>query len=280
VSGDLQIVVSADLGEFGPKEGKPVIYHFNPIYHAQGFIPWLILTLVFVALKENRTPKAAWILAPIALLSIVFLAAMNILKMTSGSAVQFNVIFTIMVLGFSLIWLLAERIGNRNRFVTFLLATLIYYSFLGVNLLSNGFSKHIISIVALAAVSIPAIILAFVFAALYSKNSFNTARFIIYIGAALFGVSLTIFTIIFSIFYPTFISEINRWIVELLTVSFFSSLIYYVGLLPFLILLFSNIFWRKRFKTVLGIQTKIPIEPSPPINTHNNPAESNIMESA
>jgi hypothetical protein len=95
----------------------------------------------------------------------------------------------------------------------------------------------------------------------------------------LYGVSLTIFTIIFSIFYPTFISEINRWIVELLTISFFSSLIYYVGLLPFLILLFSNIFWRKRFEAVLGIQTKIPIEPSPPINTHNNPAESNIMES-
>ena len=239
----------------------------------------MCLTLAFVALKENRTPKAAWILVPVVLLATVFSAVMNILKMTSGSTVQFNVIFTIMVLGFSLIWLLAERIGNRNRFVTFLLATLIYYGFLGVNLLSNGFSKHIILIVALAAVSIPAIILAFVFAALYFKNSFNTARYIIYIGAALFGVSLTIFAIIFSIFYPTFISEINRWIVELLTVSFFSSLIYYVGLLPFLILLFSNIFWRKRFEAVLGIQTKIPIEPSPPINTHNNPAESNITAS-
>ena len=60
---------------------------------------------------------------------------MNILKMTSGSTVQTKVIFSIMVLGFSMIWLLAERIGNRNRFVTFLLATLTYFGFLGVNLL-------------------------------------------------------------------------------------------------------------------------------------------------
>ena len=194
---------------------------------------------------------------------------MNILQMDSGGTVQLNVIFTIMVLGFSMIWLLAERIGNRNRFVTFLLATLTYFGFLGVNLLSSGFGKNIIAIASLAAVSIPAIILAFVFATLYSRNSFNTARFIIYIGAALFSVSLIIFASIMSILYT---NPINTWIVDLLTVSFFSSLIYYVGLLPFLILLFSNPFWRKRFEAVLGIPTKIPIEPPTPINTHNNSA--------
>lgn len=264
MSGELQIVVSADIGEFGPTDGEPVAYHFNPIYHAQGFIPWLFLTLAFVALKENRTLQAAWILAPIALLATVFSAVMNILKMTSGSAVQTKVIFSIMVLGFSMIWLLAERIGNRNRFVTFLLAILTYFGFLAINLLSNGFSKHITAIAYLAAVSIPAIILAFVFAALYSRNSFNTARFIIYIGAALFSVSLIIFASIMSILYT---NPINTWIVDLLTVSFFSSLIYYAGLMPFLILLFSNPFWRKRFEAVLGIQTKIPIEPPPPMKT-------------
>ncbi|NQT03311.1 MAG: hypothetical protein HQ580_14885 [Planctomycetes bacterium] len=189
---------------------------------------------------------------------------MNILKMTSGTTVQTKVIFSIMVLGFSMIWLLAERIGHRNRFVTFLLAVLTYFGFLGLNLLSNGFSKHITAIASLAAVSIPAIILAFVLAALYSRNSFNTARFIIYIGAALFSVSLIIFASIMSILYTT---PINTWIDDLLTVSFFSSLIYYAGLLPFLILLFSNTFWRKRFEAVLGIQTKITIEPLPPIKT-------------
>jgi peptidoglycan/LPS O-acetylase OafA/YrhL len=220
--------------------------------------------LAFVALKENRTAKAMWILAPVALLSIIFWAVMNILKMTSGSTAQLKVIFTIMVLGFSMIWLLAERIANRNRFVTFLLAILIYFGFLAVNLLSSGFSKDVIAIASLTAVSIPAIILAFVFAALYSKNSFNVARFIIYIGAALFSVSLIIFASIMSILYTT---PINTWIDDLLTVSFFSSLIYYVGLLPFLILLFSNTFWRKRFEAVLRIQTNIPTEPPPPMKT-------------
>jgi hypothetical protein len=218
--------------------------------------------LAFVALKENRTLQAAWILAPIALLAIAYSAVLNILRMDSGGAVQLNVIFTIIVLGFSMIWLLAERIGNRNRFVTFLLATLIYFGLLGVSLLSAGFSRSIIAIVSLAAISIPAILFAFVIATLTSPKPFNTARFIITIGAALFGVSLILFSITMFIVYQSQDLPISTtWITDLFTVSLLSSLIYYGGLMPFLILLFSNTFWRKRFEAVLGIQTKIPIEP-------------------
>jgi len=192
---------------------------------------------------------------------------MAMLPMDSGGAVQLNVMFTIMVLGFSMIWLLAERIGNRKRFVTFLLATLIYFGFLGVNLLSAGFGKSIIAIVSLAAISIPAIIFAFIIAALTSPKLFNTARFVIYLGAALFSSLLIIFSAIVFIFYPPQNVPVDTRITEVLTASFFSSLIYYAGLLPFLILLFSNAFWRKRFEAVLGIQTKIPVEPRPPMKT-------------
>ena len=185
------------------------------------------------------------------------------LQMDSGSTVQLNVIFTILVVGFSMVWLLAERIGNRNRFVTFLLVTLIYFGFLGVNLLSAGFGENIIAIVSLAAISILAIVFAFIIAALNSPKPFNTARFIIYIGAVLFGSLLVIFSIIMFILYPAPKRPINDRIVELLIASFFSGLIYYAGLLPFLVMLFANPFWRKRFEAVTGIQTKIAIQPPP-----------------
>jgi len=223
--------------------------------------------LVFVVLKENRNPQAAWILAPIALLGIIYSAVMQILHMSSGSAAQLNVMFTIMVVGFSLIWLLAERIGNRNRFITFLLATLIYFGFLGLNLLSGGFSKDIISIAYLAAISIPAILFAFVIAAINSPKPFNTARFVISIGAALLSSLLIIFSALMFIFYPIPDIPIASRIAELLTASLFSGLIYYAGLLPFLVLLFANPFWRKRFEAVLGIQTKIAIQPPPQMKT-------------
>ena len=195
------------------------------------------------------------------------------LQMDSGSTVQLNVIFTILVVGFSMVWLLAERIGNRNRFVTFLLAILIYFGFLGVNLLSSGFGKDMIAIVSLAAISILAIVFAFIIAiaALKSSKPFNIARFVIYIGAALFSSLLIIFSIIMFIFYPIFYPSQNMpvktQITDVLIVSFYSSLIYYVGLLPFLVMLFANPFWRKRFEAVSGIQTKIAIQPPPQMKT-------------
>ncbi|MHC4168710.1 MAG: hypothetical protein ACYSWQ_17295 [Planctomycetota bacterium] len=267
VSGELQIIVSADIGEFGPTDGKPVTYHFSPLYRVQGIIPWLLLPLVFVALKENRAPQAAWILAPIALVGLVYSAVTQLFQISSGSTTQLNVIFTILVVGFSMVWLLAERIGNRNRFITFLLAAIIYYGFLGVNLLSSGFGKDIIAIASLAAVSIPAIMFAFVIAALNPPKPFKAARFVIYVGAALFGSLLIIFSAIVFIFYPPHNVSISARIAEVFVASFFCSLIYYASLLPFLVMLFVNPFWQRRFNAVSGIQTRIPVEPPPQIET-------------
>ena len=180
---------------------------------------------------------------------------MDILKMDSGSTVQLNVMFTTIVVGFSLICLLSERIGSRNRFVTFILVVLIYFGFLGINLLSNGFDKDIIFIEYLAATSIPSIILASIIAALNLSKPISKARFIIYPAAALFSSQLIIISAIMFLHYSSPVKSITS---EALFFSFFSSLIYLVGLLPFLVLLFKNPFWRKRFESLTGIRSNIP----------------------
>ena len=238
----MQIVVSADIGEVGPTDGKAVTCHFSPLYRVQGIIPWLLLPLAFVVLKENRSPQAAWILVPVTLLGLIYLAAMQLLQMDSGSVVQLDVMFTILVVGFSMVWLLAERIGNRNRFVTCLLAALVYFGFLGVNLLSSGFGEAMIRMASVAAISIAAIVLAFIVAALSSPKPFNTARFVIYIGAALFGSLLITFSAAVFIFCPRQNVPVNTRITETLIASFFCSLVYYAGLLPFLVMLCANPF--------------------------------------
>ena len=180
--------------------------------------------------------------------------------MSSGNTVQLNAMFKILVIGFSMIWLLAERIANRNRIVTFLLAALIYFAFLGVNLLSVGFSKDMIGVTYLTAISISAIVFAITIALLISPKSFSVARFIIYIGAALFIFLLTISSAIMFTFYSSSTIPIDRRIAEVLNFTFLSTLIFYVGLMPFLALLFGNPFWLKRFKALSGIQTNIDLQ--------------------
>jgi hypothetical protein len=234
----------------------PVIYNFNSIYHSQAFIPWLIFLLAFVALKENRTIQAAWILAPIVFLAILYSAVMCILRMDTASIVQLNHMFKVIIVGFAIIWLFAERIAKRNRLITFMLANLIYLGYLAINLIGSGFGKDIVNISCLAAISIPAIICAFAFAAIKSTKPFKITRFLIYYVIFLFVALLILFCLSTLILMQVFpfhegAFKIGNWIAEILTASFFAGLIYFVCLVPFIILLSSKPFWRKRFETIV-----------------------------
>ncbi|MEN6425204.1 MAG: hypothetical protein ABFE13_07565 [Phycisphaerales bacterium] len=250
-------MASADLGEFGPTDGRPVLYHFSPLYRVQGFIAWLLLPLAFVVFKENRTAQAAWILVPIALLAAIYWVVRVILKLSSGDAVQMNVLFMVMVVGFSLVWLLGERIGNRNRFLAFLLATLVWFGFLGVSLLGAGVGKTMIMAASMAAVSIPPIVLAFVAATLVCAKTFGRFRFIACMAGTLFVSLLAVLSAVMLIFSMPAGRSMSDRLVEVLLASFVISLVYFVGLLPFLVLLFANSFWRKRLEYVTGIRTTV-----------------------
>lgn len=252
VSGDLRIVVSADLGEFGPTDGKPVPYRFSPLYHVQGLIPWLLLPLAFIALKENRTLQAAWILAPLSLLGAVYLAVVNLWDWGSGTTVQFNVLFTIIIVGFSMVWLLAERIGHRNRLVAFLLAALLWFGFLGVNLLSRGF-RDAAFILVIGGASVFSILLAVAIASCFSAKRLRKARFVIWTGLGLLGSLLAVASTLVLLFYPS--GPVADQLAEVSVASLISSLVYLVCLSPFLVLLWTNRFWRRRFECV----TRVPV---------------------
>ncbi len=254
MSGDLRIVVSADLGEFGPTDGKPILYHFSPLYHVQGFIPWLLLPLAFIVLKENRTAQAVWILAPVAGLGVVYWAATMVIKPTSGSMVQTNTLFTAMTVGFSLVWLLGERIGNRNPFVAFLLAALVSFGFLGVNLFSRGFGKDVTAISVLAATMILPMLLALGVAAFLSSKRFRKVRFAVWTGVCLFGSQWIIVSTVTLLFNSN--RPIAGQIAEVSFASLVISLLCCVCLLPFLILLWTNRFWRRRFECVTRIRVE------------------------
>lgn len=253
MSGELRIVASADLGEFGPTDGKPVLYRFRPLYHAQGFIPWLLLLLAFIVLKENRTRQVAWILAPIALLVAGYWAFMTIAKMTTGDGVQMNTFFTIIVLGFSMIWLLADRIGNRSRLVALLLAALIYFGFLGVNLLTGDFGKDAMTVAIMASLSIPSILFAFAAASLASSRSLGKARFVAVAGAVSFVSFAVTVSIVTLITHPR--HSLRGQVGEIVFASLIFSAVLLAALTPFLVLLWTNRFWRRRFERVTRVPT-------------------------
>ena len=165
---------------------------------------------------------------------------------------QLNVMFQILVLGFVWICLLGHRIARYSGIVKLFLAAAIYYGTLGVTLLAYGLSNDIISITYLAAMSIPPILLAITTAVLCSRKRFNSKRFIAYVAMFLFVFSLIVFGLAMFVLSPNPHRPILSQITEWLMVSALTSAIYFIGQLPFLILLISDDFWRKRFQAVTG----------------------------
>ena len=245
--------MSAALGEFGPVDGEGFTYNFKRIYHWQGFIPWVVFGLAFVCLKENRNSRASLLLIPVAVVGLLYLMVRKMMGMPSGVVVEFNAMFKVLVLGFSMVWLLADRIGNRNRFVTFVLAALIYLGFLGVAVLGGGFGEDMVVMTVFAGFSIGSILLAFFLAGVAAGKPFRKKRFLVCLPVGLFVPLLVSFAIAICSGPRIANYPLSSMIGEILMFSFFTSLIFYIASLPFVVLLLNSAFWRKRFEGVLGV---------------------------
>jgi hypothetical protein len=134
----LKIVASCDIGDLGPKEGVPVTYYWNPVYNVLGTLPWLLLAFAFVLFRENRKLQALWILLPVVLFRLLWAGLAALMNIPSEVGTLFVSLIDSLLIGFVLNWLLAERIGNRNRFVTWLLALLLFALAYGVMLVNLG----------------------------------------------------------------------------------------------------------------------------------------------
>ncbi len=108
-----------------------------------GLIPWLLLVGAVVLFKENRRGQVLWILLPVV---IVRLLLVQVRGLSPSEASMFISMIDCLLIGFVLNWLLAERIGNRNRFVTWILALLIFVVVLGVNLVNLGLGTEALQI--------------------------------------------------------------------------------------------------------------------------------------
>ncbi|MEN6334497.1 MAG: hypothetical protein ABFE01_09565 [Phycisphaerales bacterium] len=156
------------------------------------------------------------------------------------------------LVGFSMIWLLADRVGHRSRLVAFLSAAVIYFGFLGADLLASGFGKDAMTIAILASLSILPILLAFAAASRLSSKSFGKVRFLVVAGAVLFVSFAVILSVVTPITDPS--HSLRGRIDELAFASLTFSAVFLVALTPFLVLLWTNRFWRRRFERVTGVR--------------------------
>ena len=274
--GKLKIVASCDIGGLGPKEGTPVSYYWNPLYNIFGVLPWLLLVAAFVLFKENRKLQALWILLPVILFRLLWAALSALMGIPSEASTMFIALVDCLLIGFVLNWLLAERIGNRNRFITWFLAGLIFGLAFGATLVNLGFGKEAIQISIFIGLTVGILLVSFVLAGFMCRKKFGPMRFSIWMAVWVLFLTNGFFMVV--AFIQILMSHISftTMFLQVLMVGFIYAGILIGGLLPFEILLFVNHFWRKRFEAVFGLKTFKQVDLEQPngtaLNTGSSPA--------
>lgn len=257
--GKLRVVASGDLGELGPKEGAAVIYNWNPLYSVAGLLPWLLVIAAIVLLKENRRGQALWILLPLVALKGVLFGIFALMSMPSEIAEFFHTIADCLLIGFVMNWLLGQRIGNRNRFVTWLLAIVVFAAVWAVSLVDTGLTAQVFAVCIFIGISISILMISFVLGGFLSRKKFSPVRFCVWTALWVIVFTFALFLVVglFQILLMD-IGYAAEMLIGVLIGGGIYAGIMVAALLPFEIVLFVNSFWRQRFEAVFGLKAPTP----------------------
>jgi len=189
---------------------------------------------------------------------MVWLGFKKVTGMPSSEAAMFDIIFNSFVAGIAALWLLGNRIGNRSRLATFLLAVLIMAIMCAFGIVSLGefkLSSDLAGISMVFAVAAATVLLAFVLAGWACRKSYSAIRFMLWLAVWIGAVCLLTMVIVavISVIVGAIMGNAPPlgFLLSMAYMIPFISLIIagfiYAILLPYMILAFNSDLFRQRF---------------------------------
>jgi len=266
------VAAYADLGGLGTKQGPPVAFVWKMPNLVPLLLPWLAV-LVLLALPSNRNPRAWWIWAP--LIGLVLLGAgLN----AAGEALSEEVFtYTVQagsaaVFGLTVVWLLGEGLARRCRALAIALTALAFaaislLAFLvspGSELLGDASQLEPAVLLYLALVWITG---GAVFAGALNltgwvcRSRFSRTRSLLWLALWLLIMWIAAVGLLSCVAKLVY-GEAFDWTALLVTPAIL-ALVSFVTMLPFLILSFTNTFYRERLKHLLRLPAVAAPPPTP-----------------
>jgi len=169
-------------------------------------------------------------------------------------------LFYSLTVGIAILWLLAHKLGNRSRFVTFLLAFTIMavvglagaISYAGLE-----FSQKTVDALILLANLVFAMLLGFVLATWCCRKRYRPVSFMLWLAVWTVAANLVSMPVAYSIIFIVY-----RVSVPISTILFFMSekgsvygAFLYAVVLPYMILALRSSFYRQRFYACLHLKS-------------------------
>jgi hypothetical protein len=219
---------------------------------------WGLLFLALVLVKANRTPRAWLILVPLLIVMLLWSLLKKAMPIPSSAMAPLDQLVISLAIGISIIFLLGHKIGNRHRFVTFLLAMLIMVLVCAAGLVSFGISTPESSVLAILSVLIATVMLfAFVLAGFKCRKKYGPVRFMLWLAIWMVGGMTVAMFLYYGIVLIGQGLEYQTMMV-LVQVAFTGLVLgggLYAATLPFMIFIFNSSFFRGRFFACLHLKS-------------------------
>jgi hypothetical protein len=251
----LKIVASQDLGKLGSKEAKAVVYNWKWYHSAPAAVLWVILAGAIVLVKDNRNWRALLILIPLLIVNLLWSMFLKMMPIASSGLPIFNQVFTSLTIGLAILWLLAHKLGNRNRFVTFLLAlvTMTVIGIVGAGSYSGlEFTGNTLGAVVVLTVLVLTMLLAIVLSGWRCRKRYSHLRFMLWLAVWSVAVCLVIMSVytgiaMFALSAANFPMPRYYYLIVIFGPSLVMGAFLYAVLFPYMILAMRSAFFRERF---------------------------------
>ncbi|MCK5271225.1 MAG: hypothetical protein KAJ52_01565 [Sedimentisphaerales bacterium] len=211
--------------------------------------------------KANRNPRAWLIFIPLLAVSLLWTIFKQVMPLPSSALSMFDQLFISLIIGISIVLLFGHKIGNRNRFITFLLAVvlMVVVGIAGVISYSGfAFSSQVAISAIMFAVMTLTMLPAFVFAGCCCRKRYGNLRFMLWLAVWTITVCVVIILGYFGIAVSIMGSMPGELISVLLQISVTGLVLgscLYVIILPFMILVLRSGFFRERFYACLRLRS-------------------------
>ncbi len=240
-----------------------------------------MLALVILLVRDNRDPHVLLIFIPIFLVRLLWSQFLPILGAPSDFLVVFSVLIDALVVGMAILWLLAYKLGNRNRFVSLLLALVVLAGITVVAVVSNQVWTSFVDndIVIFQSLGIATMLLIFVLAAWHCRKRYGPWRFMLWLALWAMVISLVAIIVYFLIAEGRSdpVQELIRHMPQVLLVGLILGLCIYMLNLPFMILAFTTPFFRKRFYAYFHLKS-MPISSPSGMDSEHQDEQGTSME--
>jgi hypothetical protein len=226
---------------------------------------WIILAIAILLVRENRDPRVLLIFIPIYLVRLSWSRFEPILDAPSDIMAVLKVMMDALVIGIALLWLLAYKFGNRNRFVSLLLVLVVLAGLTVVAVVSyqvwDSFMDY--ELVTLQSLWIATFLLIFVLSGWRCRKQYGPWRFMLWLAFWTIAISLVVIIAFFLIAEGPSepIGQIIRQMPRVLLVAVIFAFCIYMLNLPFMILAFVSPFFRARFYAYFHLKS-MPTGPS------------------